>query len=85
MSSSSIHLPIDLFQSLSRIAEGKGKTAEEYVRELVETEVLATASFDEILAPIRKGFKESRMSADEITVMFERVREEVYQESLSEK
>ena len=45
-------------------------------------EKLAEKSFDEILAPIRKGFQESGMSEDEIMEMFEEAREEVYQEKL---
>lgn len=76
--SKSIRLPDETFQALSLIAERKGKTVEEYVREMIETEILAAKPFDDILAPIRQGFAERGMSADEITAMFEKARDEVH-------
>ena len=80
-----IQLPIRTIQALNGIAKEKGKTTEQYVTEVLETQILASTSFDEILAPIRQGFKESGMSEDEITSMFEKARDEVYQESLTKK
>lgn len=67
-------------QTLDAIAKSKGKSAEQYVRDWIESEILSTKSFDEILAPIRQGFEESGMSEEDITAMFEQAREEVYQE-----
>lgn len=83
MSLTSIQLPAETMQALSVIAKEKDKTAEEYVREMVETEILASKSFDEILAPVRQGFIESGMTEEEITRMFEEAREEAYQEGLT--
>ena len=80
-----IQLPVTTIQALGSIAKEQGKSTEQYVFELLETQIIASTSFDEILAPIRQGFKESGMSEDEITAMFEEAREEVYQESLSKK
>lgn len=42
-------------------------------------------TFDDILAPVRKGFKESGESEDEIMAFFEDIREEVYRETLKDK
>jgi predicted DNA-binding protein len=80
-----IQLPMRTIQALSDIAREKGKTTEQYVYEILETQILASKSFDEILAPIRQGFKESGMSEDEITAMFEKARDEVYQDNLAKK
>ncbi len=58
-------LPLELFQALGEKARQKGKSPAALVRELIEVEVLAAPSFDEILMPIRQGFKESGMSGEE--------------------
>lgn len=50
-----------------------------YVERLIETDLLAARSFDEILSPIRKRFQESGLSEAEMDVLFEEAREEVYQ------
>ncbi len=51
-----------------------------YVERLISADLLAASSFDEILAPIRKTFQESGLSDDELEVLFNQTREEVYQE-----
>ena len=51
-----------------------------YVERLIASDLLAAKSFDEILAPIRKNFQEGGMSDDDLTALFEEVREDVYQE-----
>ena len=80
MNLTAIQLPTETVQALSVIAREKGKTAEEYVRDMVDTEILASKPFAEILAPIRQGFAESGMTDEELTALFEEAREEVYQE-----
>lgn len=80
-----IQLPTRTIQAIGDIAKEKGKSTEQFVYEVLETQILASKSFDEILAPIRQGFKESGMSEDEITAMFEKARDEVYQENLAKK
>lgn len=80
-----IELPTKTVRALSGIAKDKGKTLSEYLRDLAETEHLASKSFDDILAPIRQGFAEGGMSEDEIIQMFEQAREDVYQESRDQK
>ncbi len=85
MNLTAIQLPTETIQALSVIAKEKGKTAEEYVRDMVDTEILAAKPFAEILAPMQQGFTESGMAEEEITALFEQAREEVYQESKSKK
>ena len=80
-----IQLPDETMQALSVIAGEKGKTAEQFVRDMVDTEILASKPFAEILAPIRQGFAESGMTDEELTALFEEAREEVYQEGISKK
>jgi hypothetical protein len=48
---------------------------------------LATPSktFDEILAPIREGWRQSGMAEDEITALFEETRDEVRKERRARK
>ena len=70
-------------------AEEQGLPLDKYVEIVVKEAVkqrqrvkqLAQKSFREILAPIHQGFEESGMSEDEITEMFEKAREEVWQEN----
>ena len=85
MSLTAIQLPTETIQALSVIAKEKGKTAEEYVRDMVDTEILASKPFAEILAPMRQGFAESGMTEEEITALFEQARDEVHQESKSKR
>lgn len=75
-------LPTETFHGLANLAQNKGKSVEEYVREMIEVEVLASRPFDEILAPIRQDFKNSGMTEDELDALVEEAREEIYQEKL---
>jgi hypothetical protein len=51
-----------------------------YVERLITTDLLATKSFDDILAPLRKTFQASGMSEDEGNALCEEAREEVHLE-----
>src|SRR5205085_7218237 len=55
----------------------QGKSPADFVRELIEVQVLASKSFDEILAPIRQGFEESGMTEAELDELFTQARKEV--------
>jgi hypothetical protein len=71
----------DAKSALEQRARERGFTdAKHYVERLIQTDLLAGKSFDEILAPIRQSFQEGEMSEDEITNLFEEAREEIYQE-----
>jgi hypothetical protein len=73
-------LPVGTTDALEQIGRERGKSAEELVREIIQAEIQAASSFDEILAPIRQGFKESGLSEEELDELFEEAREEVYRE-----
>ncbi len=61
-------------KAVIRRAKKAGKTATEYVRSLVERDLNAGDSFDEILKPIRDGFKKSGVTGDELDEMVNRAR-----------
>ena len=53
--------------------------AKQYVERLIQTDLLAAKSFDEILAPIRQTFQKSGMSEDELEIIFDDSREDTFQ------
>ncbi len=83
-----IDLPSEVESKIKTQASNNGLKVEEYIKSLIveETERRelikgnSEETFDEILAPIRKGFEESGMSEEELLEFFEEVREEVWQE-----
>ena len=78
-------LPFGTRKALEQIGRNKGKSSEELVREMIRAEIQAASSFDEILAPIRRGFKESGLSETELDDLFKEAREEVYRERQSQQ
>jgi siderophore synthetase component len=78
-----VHLPPETERTLREKATSAGVTLEAYLRELAErdaTRSARAATLDEILAPVREGFAESGMTEDELTVLFEEARDEVWRE-----
>ncbi len=83
-----IDLPSQVESKIKTQASNNGLKVEEYIKSLIveETERRelikgnSEETFDEILAPIRKGFEESGISEEELLEFFEEVREEVWQE-----
>ncbi len=88
-----IDLPSEVETKIKTQASNNGVKVEDYVKTLIkeasdrreQIEKNSEKSFDEILAPVRKGFRESGMSEDEILEFFEEVREEVWQEKQNQK
>jgi len=86
-----IDLPSEIEEKVKMQASHDGLKLEDYLKSLIEETAnrrervkrSSESSFDEILAPIRKGFDESGMSEDEILEFFEEAREEVWQENQS--
>ncbi len=83
-------------ERLRRRAAESGQTLETFLQQLVEREAgggtaapetppPAARTFDDILAPVRKGFAESGMTDEELTALFEEAREEVWQERQRKK
>jgi hypothetical protein len=67
-------LPRGTRQALEKIVPDQGKTAEEYVRTLIEVEVLADRPFGENAAPIRQSFEKSGMTEEELVSLVEAAR-----------
>lgn len=61
-------------KALDKKARRTGKTSPEYVRWLIERDLLVDKSFDEILAPIREDFRRSGITEDELDRMVDRAR-----------
>jgi len=77
MSSLLIHdiglLPAQL-KAVQKKAKHAGQTAPEYIRLLVERDLLADKSFDEILRPIRRGFAAAGITEDQLDQIVKRSR-----------
>jgi len=73
-------LPTGTKAALEQIARSDGKSGEEFARTLIQAEILSRRPLSEILAPIRKSFEESGMTEEELDVLIEEVREEIWNE-----
>lgn len=88
-----ITLPPETEKKLREYAEQAGQTAEGFVRQLVEREVLHAngspaleapavskrRTFDEIFAPLRQEVAASGITDEELDSLLEQAREEVWQ------
>jgi hypothetical protein len=76
---------IGLRPALRKAAEKKarqqGKTPPEYVRSLIERDLLASKSFDEILKPVRQRFKKSGGTQGELDAVVTRARKDINRRS----
>jgi hypothetical protein len=63
-----------LAKAVEKKAKDEGKTPPEYVRSLIERDMLADRSFDEILKPIRADFHKSGVGEDQLDQIVERAR-----------
>lgn len=61
-------------KAMQKKARDEGKTAPEYVRSLIERDLLADRSFDQILKPIRDDFRRSGVTEEELDAIVERAR-----------
>lgn len=73
-------LPPGTKKAIEALSRSKGKSAEEYLRMLIEAELLSEQTFSEMLAPIRQSFRESGMSEEQLEALFEDAREKVHRE-----
>jgi hypothetical protein len=82
-----IELKPDEERELRERARTSGRDISEYVQQVLTEHIrsgrgpeTASKTFDEILAPIREGWRQSGMTEDEITALFEETRDEVRKE-----
>jgi hypothetical protein len=98
MSRVTLVLPSEAEERLREKAGKHGLTLEAYLQRLAERDAFeemkcpggedATTpprTFDEILAPVRRGFAESGLTEDETHAMLTEAREEVWRERRKEK
>jgi hypothetical protein len=78
-------LPEGTREAIKELSRCKGKSAEEYLRTLIEAELLSQQTFAEILAPIREGFRKSGMTEEQLDALFEEARQKVHQEEQTNK
>lgn len=78
-------LPEGTREAIRELSQSKGKSADEYLRTLIEAEILSQQTFAEILAPIREGFRKSGMTEEQLDALFEEARQKVHQEKQTEK
>jgi hypothetical protein len=63
-----------MLRAVEKKAKHAGKTTPEYVRLLIERDLLADKSFDEILRPVREDFRKSGISEDQLDQIVRRAR-----------
>ena len=68
-------------REVKKKAKQEGKTPPEYVRFLIEQDLLADKSFDDILKPIRAGFKKSGITEHELDMLVTRARKDINAQS----
>jgi len=72
-------LPEGTREAIKELSRSKGKSAEDYLRTLIEAEILSELTFAEILAPIREAFRRSGMTEEQLDALFEEARQKVHQ------
>ena len=78
-------LPEGTTEAIRELSQSKGKSADEYLRTLIEAEILSQKTFAEILAPIREGFRKSEITEEQLDDLFEEARQKVHQEEPTNK
>jgi hypothetical protein len=78
-------LPQGTREAIRELSQSKGKSTDEYLRTLIEAELLSQQSFAEILAPIREGFRKSGMTEEQLDALFAEARQKVHQEEQTNK
>jgi hypothetical protein len=84
MSSLSLHTiglkPVQM-KAVTRRAKKEGKTLPEYVRALIERDLLLSGSFDELLRPIREGFKNAGVTDEQLDSLVTKARKDIHARS----
>lgn len=75
-----LELKPEVEEALQKRANAKGFPLSVYVEELIQKDVDAGPTLDEILAPVRKQFDDSGMTEEELNVFLDDLREKVWQE-----
>ena len=73
-------LPPGTLAVLEAHGRSQGQSVADYLRDLVQTDLLSEKPFSEILGPIRRSFDESGMSDAELDTLFMQARDEALRE-----
>ena len=63
-----------MLKALERKARFAGKTPREYIRLLIEKDVLADKTFDEILRPVRDDVRKNGITEEQVDAAVDRAR-----------
>lgn len=73
-------LPVGTRAALEQTGRNTGQTVEEFLRGVIEAELLSQKPFREILAPIRADFRQTGLTEDEFDEIIERERQAIWDE-----
>ena len=76
-----IGLPRAKQQAAKKKAKQAGKSVAEYLRSLVERDLMFDKTFDEILRPVREDFKKSGVTESQLDEIVEQARESIWRRS----
>lgn len=75
-----IQVPRNIGLKLEERAKVQGKEAVEYVEDLIEKDLERRQTLDEILAPVRKNFADSKMTEEDLDALIESERQTMWEE-----
>lgn len=75
-----IQVPQKINAILEETAKNKGKNVAEYVEDLIEKDIERRRNLDEILAPLRKDFADSKMTEADLDALIESERQAMWEE-----
>ena len=78
-------LPETIIAKLGERAEKIGATTPDYVRYLIEEDLVSPMSARVLYAPVREQVKESGIADDELDDLLEKARDEVYREKFGSR
>ena len=78
-------LPVGTLSALEKSGYKLGKSMEDYLRSVIEAELLSQQPFREILAPIRQDFRQTGLTEDEFDTVIERERQAIWEEKQGRK
>ena len=73
-------LPPGTKSALEEMGRNTGKSVEDYLRGVIEAELLSQKPFREILAPVREDFRKTGLTEDEFDEIIERERQAIWEE-----
>lgn len=73
-------LPAGTKSALEEVGRKIGKSVEDYLRGVIEVELLSQKPFREILAPVREDFRKTGLTEDEFDEIIERERQAIWEE-----